>query len=186
MCIRDSLLLAGARPLHAQRPAALLTGSGTCADAYGAHEFEYPCAQQGNGCVPHDAYAQQQAQQCSAAAACQAASVVSAQQLPQQPHSSPQTAPPAPGAGGWDALAGQPPQRLGANVTPPLGRRHFAAELMRLGFCERASVDAMLDLEVEPTHFSERDVERAVRWITAKEAAEASLVKLTEDLDDDY
>jgi hypothetical protein len=60
---------------------------------------------------------------------------------------------------------------------------HFAAELMRLGFGERASVDAMFDLEIDAQVFSAHDVERAVLWITAKESAEASLVKLTEDDD---
>jgi len=62
---------------------------------------------------------------------------------------------------------------------------HFVTSLMRLGFGERASVDAMLDLEVDPSSFTGEDVERAVRWITAKEQAEASLMKLTDDLDDD-
>jgi hypothetical protein len=82
----------------------------------------------------------------------------------------------------------QPAIGLGASGMQPLRRPavHFAAELMRLGFGERASVDAMLDLEIDSGAFSQHDVERAVRWITAKEAHEASLVKLTEDLDDDY
>lgn len=90
-----------------------------------------------------------------------------------------------PSASGGRPILAQPWAPLGTPAPPGCGR--FASELVARGYPEEAAVDAMLDLQIHASAFSAQDVERAAGWISAKEAAEASLVRLTEsDLDDDY